>query len=325
MADRSMTSEMEVAITEEHTMPAIFAELQFLTTPVRFWNGFTELDWNGFTWSGKGSFTGIEGVEENTDGTSQEVILSLSGLDKDLVAAAYADVYQGRQAKVWLGLQQLIAGYGVDRVLNGTFDTDDSNWTKATASDLTVTIVSGQAVVQNTHATNSNGIYQDIYIPPGKDFRLDFAQISFTGTGGTTIYDDHDFNNVIYSNASPDPTGTQVINSVSGRIRIYLKVDALSTITYDNIVARPLIINRDTEIIPDPVLYMQGIMSSLGDVVDEGGQDAVLSLKVTSQSLNQRSPRRWRLTPEHQEELYPGDTGLRWVTNLAQQDIQFGG
>lgn len=98
-----------------HVIASLFITFDFLTTPIRVWEGDGPLDRAGFTWRGMGTrvagdgspLQSIEGLEEAVNGQAPQLTLTLSGVDQTVVAAAREDVanheIEGRDLTIQIG------------------------------------------------------------------------------------------------------------------------------------------------------------------------------------------------------------------------------
>jgi hypothetical protein len=98
-----------------HVVASLFITFDFLTTPIRVWEGDGELEREGETWRGVGTrvnndgspLQSIDGLEEAINGQAPQLSLTLSGVDQTVVAAAREDVanqeIEGRDLTVQIG------------------------------------------------------------------------------------------------------------------------------------------------------------------------------------------------------------------------------
>ena len=71
---------------------ALFVQMQFISETVYIWTGIGSITWNGHTWSGVGSFLGIEdAIEDGSNVLARGVTLRLSGIDSTLLSEFEAD------------------------------------------------------------------------------------------------------------------------------------------------------------------------------------------------------------------------------------------
>lgn len=127
---RSITPDMQSAIGANTNYPILLAELDFLSAPARFWNGLGPLSWDGKTWTGAGDLLQIGDIEEASDGTITNFTGVLAGVPSGIVSQIYADEYQGRTARFWLGMLEngsIISEPVLIRqaIMDDVMDTDD--------------------------------------------------------------------------------------------------------------------------------------------------------------------------------------------------------
>lgn len=100
---RNLTSGMFAEIAAARLRPAVFCYAEFNTGPIYLWSGYGPVSWNGNTWSGVGTLGGISAMQETTDVSATNIVLSLSGIPSDLLGDAMTEVRQGKQVRIWLG------------------------------------------------------------------------------------------------------------------------------------------------------------------------------------------------------------------------------
>lgn len=105
-----MTRDLSPAVVAEIAKPSIhprfFVELDFLSAPVRLWNGLGQFEWDGKTWTGAGDLLGFDEIEEASDGSATTVTLTVSGIPSSLTGPIYQDQWQGRSAYIWFGMMR---------------------------------------------------------------------------------------------------------------------------------------------------------------------------------------------------------------------------
>jgi hypothetical protein len=94
---------MSTAISGALLRPVVFVYLDFLSAPVRMWNGVGNIEWDGETWVGVGDLIDLGQIEEASDGSATSMVSTLAGVPSDLTAGVYQDQWQGREAVAWLG------------------------------------------------------------------------------------------------------------------------------------------------------------------------------------------------------------------------------
>lgn len=101
---RGLDPDVVTEIAKPHIRPVFFVELDFLSAPVRLWNGIGEIEWDEKTWTGAGDLLGFDDIEEASDGSATTVTITVSGVPSDLTGPIYQDQWQGRSAYIWFGL-----------------------------------------------------------------------------------------------------------------------------------------------------------------------------------------------------------------------------
>jgi hypothetical protein len=100
---RGLTSGMFAQIAAAKLNPVVFCYAEFQSGPVYLWSGVGPISWNGSTWSGIGTLGSISPIQETSDVSATNIVLSLSGIPSDLLGDAMTQVRQGKQVRLWLG------------------------------------------------------------------------------------------------------------------------------------------------------------------------------------------------------------------------------
>lgn len=103
MSERDLTSNFKSGIAEVVVHPVIFCEMEFPSGTVRIWTGAGAITWDSNTWDGSEDLVSFSPMPEVTDGSSQGVTISVSGVDSDLLSDAINDDFQGSAVRIWLG------------------------------------------------------------------------------------------------------------------------------------------------------------------------------------------------------------------------------
>lgn len=74
-------------------------------------------------------------------------------------------------------------------------------------------------------------------------------------------------------------------------------------------------------IMPDPIRVFKGRMDY--PALEENGDTAKITVFAESHLIDLERPRIRRYTDEDQRELYPGDTGLRFITALQNKQVNW--
>jgi hypothetical protein len=101
---RNLTELVRQAVGAKRLAPAFLCRMDFASGPLRVWSGAGDLEWNGDTFTGVGSYGGVSAVEETKKASANGIELSLSGVPSNLVNLAMADHYRGRRIRLWMAL-----------------------------------------------------------------------------------------------------------------------------------------------------------------------------------------------------------------------------
>lgn len=111
---RKLTAQMLAAVTNRSVRPILLVNLNFASAPVNLWSGYGNITvgcpssgtggaLQNFTFTGAGTLGTLDKVPETSDGSSQGVKLTLTGIPLTLIALAVEELYQGGLAQIWLG------------------------------------------------------------------------------------------------------------------------------------------------------------------------------------------------------------------------------
>jgi hypothetical protein len=100
---RTIDSNTKSALLASEVTPVFLFEAEYDEGAVRFWTGFGDLLWNGYTWLGTGVFGSVSDIEESTNVQANGVTVSLSGIPSEIISIAFNYNYQGRPCRVYLG------------------------------------------------------------------------------------------------------------------------------------------------------------------------------------------------------------------------------
>lgn len=99
---RSLVAGFVTKITAANVRPCLFASLAFSSGTIRVCSWNHNLAWDGYTWLGAGRVASIGTIEEGAAIVSRGIALGLSAIPAAMMAAAFDDSYQNRQAKLWI-------------------------------------------------------------------------------------------------------------------------------------------------------------------------------------------------------------------------------
>lgn len=88
-------------------------------------------------------------------------------------------------------------------------------------------------------------------------------------------------------------------------------------------IIRLALLNSSGAIIADPKILFKGRLDG-AEIDDSNYEDPFINLQYEHELVDLERPREWRYTDEHQRKLYPGDTGLRYMTSLQDKVLYWG-
>lgn len=101
-----MTRTPDASLSAEIQKPRLnlFAAFHLeLPDPVYAWTGHGLLKFDNRDWLGVGNFGGFGSLEETTDGTAPETVVSLSGIDPAFNAYLVEQPYRNALCELWIG------------------------------------------------------------------------------------------------------------------------------------------------------------------------------------------------------------------------------
>ena len=101
---RTIPSGILTALAQDSVELFYAIELNFSTSPVRIWTGFGDKTIDGQTYIGAGSLLSISGIEEAADLSAKGITITLSAVNASIVSLAISEPYQGRNARVLMGV-----------------------------------------------------------------------------------------------------------------------------------------------------------------------------------------------------------------------------
>lgn len=105
MTHRDLPQEIINASAEAVVRPFFAVDLEFDSpNALNFWNGIGDLTISGTTYTGAGELLNISEIRESSDIAANGATFTLSGIPSDLISLALDEPYQGRVARVWLGM-----------------------------------------------------------------------------------------------------------------------------------------------------------------------------------------------------------------------------
>lgn len=102
---RALTTPVLNATRAAKNGPLWFVFMDFQSGPVYAWTGVGPITWNGHTWQGVGQLGGVSGIGETTDTQANGPTFTLNGSPSSMVSLVFADNYNGRTVKAWVGMR----------------------------------------------------------------------------------------------------------------------------------------------------------------------------------------------------------------------------
>lgn len=100
---RSTPASLLTALSQPEVEPFYAVEMDFDSSPVRFWTGYGDRTINSQSYTGTGNLLSISGLEEVNDLSAKRITLQLSGVSAGLVSLALQEPYQRRECKIYFG------------------------------------------------------------------------------------------------------------------------------------------------------------------------------------------------------------------------------
>jgi len=122
---RSLTSEMQSAVTADLVRPITLVQCAFDSGNLNLWNGIGDLTVDSVDYVGAGTLLNISAITESSELTANGVSVGLSGVTEPLISKARDEDYQGRELKILLGAMDASNGVVSDPIIvfSGFMDT----------------------------------------------------------------------------------------------------------------------------------------------------------------------------------------------------------
>ena len=101
---RNLTTAVQNELAASELQPFFAIKLAFDSGDVRIWTGYNDITVASETYIGGGQLLSISPIEETVEIAARGVNLALNGINSSLVSVALTESYQGRSAKVYLGV-----------------------------------------------------------------------------------------------------------------------------------------------------------------------------------------------------------------------------
>lgn len=101
---RDLTSSMQTALQGTTLKPCIFCSIEFVSETLYLSSLNYDLDWDGHTWIGDGTFLGWSAVQESEENKATGVSIKLSAIDPAIVALVLGSTAHEKECNLYLGL-----------------------------------------------------------------------------------------------------------------------------------------------------------------------------------------------------------------------------
>ncbi len=101
---RNLTTAVQNELAASELEPFFAIKLAFDSGDVRVWTGYNDITIASETYIGGGQLLSISPIQETVEIAARGVNMSLNGINSSLVSVALTESYQGRSAKVYLGV-----------------------------------------------------------------------------------------------------------------------------------------------------------------------------------------------------------------------------
>ena len=124
---RTITTDANNAAKSEVIRPITLVRLDYVSGIVRASSADRDITYDGETYIGLGNLGTVSKVEETAEVKASGVTCTLSGIPSDFISNALNENYQGRDARIYLGLLNNSYTLIVDPILvfRGRMDTQD--------------------------------------------------------------------------------------------------------------------------------------------------------------------------------------------------------
>lgn len=101
---RSLTTALNNEFTSQEMSPFMAVDLDFTGGNFLTWTGYGNISFGGSTYVGSGDILNVGAINESSEIKANGIQITLSGIPSDLISSALTDAYQGRSAKLFLGV-----------------------------------------------------------------------------------------------------------------------------------------------------------------------------------------------------------------------------
>jgi len=123
---RTVPSALLTALGQPEVYPYYAVDLDFDSSPLRFWTGYGDRTIFSNTFTGTGDLLSVSGLEEVSDLSATGITLTLTGVPSSIVSLALGEPYQRRSCKVYFGTTDTSDPVEVFSGLMNTMTIEDS-------------------------------------------------------------------------------------------------------------------------------------------------------------------------------------------------------
>jgi len=122
---RGITNAVNTILESDNLSPFLAVDLAFDGGHFVCWTGYGSITFNGTTFFGGGDFLNVSQISETAEIQANGINVTLSGIPSDLISSALNETYQGRPAKLYLGVLDVNGAVVADPYLmfSGRMDT----------------------------------------------------------------------------------------------------------------------------------------------------------------------------------------------------------
>ena len=114
MSRQGFSTQLLAELRSEVSHVLVFFHLDFDGGLLRLHTGLGDLVWGGNTWTGIGNIADIPNIEEGPGASPRAITLRASGLDSDILDAAFAEDYINRECILYMGALNTSGGLVAD-------------------------------------------------------------------------------------------------------------------------------------------------------------------------------------------------------------------
>lgn len=103
MTARDLTAGMLSEIAAARLSPILLYEGEFVSGTIRYWTGYGNISWNGYTWTGLGAILSISAIEETSQVKASGVNVKLSGISSSIIGTALSECRLGKVGRIYFG------------------------------------------------------------------------------------------------------------------------------------------------------------------------------------------------------------------------------